>query len=504
MDDSEDVPRASDPIDDATPLSAARIDVPARIGWLVRTHRTVGGLSLRQMQAALRDQGVTISAATLSRVESEGQRPGAVLDGYTRALGLPDGLLRCGSDLLCRSFPYAPPAPPDAPTDLATFSRVCEAVTGPSPTAGAWLDLAHQHLPSTRYGLPSALMEPLLRRLTNEVGRGVASARFIRYDALAVLIRSEYGDLLREILEEVVSDPQNQNFYDLTNTLAEAATPEVMRWAGEMLRGPTLFHVRGASYMLQSMLVMGGLALSDWKGLVPQVRRAWTAAGGDRERIEVLAQLAGALPPSVQNLLREGHVEPAAPQPSVRWSRGRDNPHYSFAASVAGEASARCGHPDEPLLARLLFEAFYEPRGVRMSTAGWILAHSAFADDLVRVILDGLAACPDQASRAAALRVAALCHAGQPVVGVEALLNTGDPSDFVHATTIIGRSGQALPEDVLASGLAGDETVVRQTLYSLGMAGDPRLAGLAADASLPASVSGGAGWWLKEGPRIVR
>lgn len=496
------MPKFSEAIDDATPLTGARIDVAARIGWLLRAHRTVAGMSLRQMSAALQDHGVSASASTLSRMESEGQRSDVTLVGYARVLGLPDGLLRSGINGLCRSFPYAPPAAPETPAlSLESFSRSFEAVAYSTPSAGAWLELARLHAREDGFGLPRSLMEPLVHRLANEVGRGVATARFIRHEALAVLVSSTYGDVVGAVLRAAIEDPDHQNFYDLTSAISDRPSLDLLHWAGALLRSPSIFQVRGASYVLQGMLVGGGLSEPDWAELVAHLERAWHEARGDPARTTVLTLLGGALPPSAQARLRE--VEPASPRPSVTWSLSRHNVHYAFAASIARAACARRGHVEEPLLARLLFEAFFEPRGVRMSMASYLVAHSPFAADLTHAILEARNGCPDQGARTAALRVAALCHTGEGVAGVEALLDSGDPADFGHATTIIGRSGQSLPPDALERGLAGDETTVRHTLYCLGMAGDARLPGIAADPSRPAMTRRAADWWMAQGARIL-
>lgn len=494
------MPKFSEAIEDATPLTGARIDVAARIGWLLRVHRIVAGMSLRQMSAALREHGVSASASTLSRMESEGQRSDVTLVGYARVLGLPNGLLRSGVNGLCRSFPYAPPASPDTPAlSLETFSRSFEEIEGSTPSAGAWLDFAQQHAREDGFGLPRSLMEPLVHRLANEVGRGVATARFIRHEALGVLVNSVYGDLVDTVLRAAIEEPDHQNFYDLTSVISDRPSLDLMHWAGALLRSPSIFQVRGASYVLHGMLVGGGLSARDWAELVPHLEGAWHE--GDPARTTVLAQLGGALPPSAQAGLRG--VEPAPPRPSVTWSLSRHNVHYAFATSIARAACARRGHVEEPLLARLLFEAFFEPRGVRMSMASWLLAHSPFAGDLTHAILEARDTCPDHGTRAAALRVAAMCHTGEAIAGVGALLDSGDSADFVHATTIIGRSGQALPQEALERGLAGDETTVRSTLYCLGMAGDARLAGIAADPSHPVSTRRAAGWWVAQGARIL-
>ena len=150
-----------------------------------------------------------------------------------------------------------------------------------------------------------------------------------------------------------------------------------------------------------------------------------------------------------------------------------------------------------------MFEALFEPRGVRMSTSTWLLLTSPFAGALVRAIFEVRDDCPDPASRAAALRVAAVCHAGEDVPGVESLLDDQYPGDFAQATAIIGRAGQSLPDRVLTRGLAGDETTVRQTLYCLGMAGDQRLLGITQDERLPATTRRAARWWIEQGSRIL-
>lgn len=497
------MPKFPEAIDDVTPLTGARIDVAARIGWLLRVHRTVGGMSLRQMSTALADHGVSVSASTLSRIESEGHRSDATLDGYAKVLGLPDGALSSIVNALCRSFPYAPPAPPETTTpSLESFSRSFEAVETSTPTAGAWLELARQHAREGGFGLPRSLMEPLVHRLANEVGRSVATARFIRHEALGVLLQSPYGDVAGAVLRAHIEHPDHQNFYDLTSAISDRASLDLLHWAGTLLRSPSIFQVRGASYVLQAMLVAGGLSAQDWQELVPHLERAWREAGGDAARTTLLSQVGGALPPAVQARLRDARaVEPTPPQPSVAWSRSRHNEHYAFATSIARAACARRGHGEEPLLARLLFESFFEPRGVRMSMASWLVANSPFGDDLTLAILEALDSCPDEDTRPAALRVAALCNAGRDIPGVDTLLD--DPADFVHGITMIGRSGMSLPADALERGLAGDETTVRQTLYCLGMAGDARLPGIAADPSRASTTRRAAGWWVAQGSRIL-
>mgnify|MGYP003297447773 CR=1 FL=1 len=66
------------------------------------------------------------------------------------------------------------------------------------------------------------------------------------------------------------------------------------------------------------------------------LEQAWHEAGSDPVRTAMLSEVAGALPPPVQERLRDGVVvEPTSPQPPVTWSLSRHNAHYAFASSIA-------------------------------------------------------------------------------------------------------------------------------------------------------------------------
>jgi hypothetical protein len=502
------VPRVSETIDDTTPLTASRIDVHARVGWLLRSHRAVAGISLRDMAAALRERGIALSASTLSRIESEGQLSHAALDGYARVLDLPEGTLWAPVEMMCHSFSYAP-AVPERPVSasLDDFSRTCDAVGADAPTGGAWTEFAHQHR-SGRYGLSTGLMEPYVRRLALEIPRAVGPARFTRHAALVALHTSAYGDLVGQVVRQVVEDPAAQNFWDLMDVAAHRPTPNLLMLAADLLRSDSTYRVLGATYGLQSMLVQGGLTLEEWGELVPHLHPAWEAAADDAVRRAALTQLGAALPPPLLERLRESCRLPPPPPPGPRtWSRTRDNVHYAFTTSVAGEVVRHRRQPEDPLLARLLFEAMFDPRGVRMSSATVLLACSPYAADVARVLVGQRDACPDESSRAAALRVAAFCHVDGDLAGAEALLdspdNAGpDNAGLVAGLTMLSRSRRPLPQATVERGLGGDELTMRRTLTCLGLLGDERLGVLAGDPARPDDVRAAARWWLAQGPRV--
>lgn len=154
------VPRVPDVIEDRTALDGSRIDVAARIGWLLRASRTARGVSLRSMVPELRAVGLRTSVTALSRLETEGQRSGAVIDGYEQVLGLPPGRLRAAVDVLCRTFDYAPAdqEPFARPPDLHAFSEAVAAVEE-SPTGGDWLRFAGEHGGGRGFGVTAGQME---------------------------------------------------------------------------------------------------------------------------------------------------------------------------------------------------------------------------------------------------------------------------------------------------------------------------------------------------------
>ena len=195
-------------------------------------------------------------------------------------------------------------------------------------------------------------MEPHVRRLADELCRSVDGRRprLTRYEALALLRCSAYGDLVDSVLREMILDPDTQVIYDLTSVLSDHPTPALLHWAGAMLRHESIVVARGASYALQSMLVAGGLRVEDWEGLVPHFTSAWHDAGSDATRRTVLTDLCAALPPPVQSQIRNTCRVEAEPPPGPQvWSRSRRSAHYGFARSIAGDACARLGHHEEPL-----------------------------------------------------------------------------------------------------------------------------------------------------------
>lgn len=495
------VPRPPDEIDDRSALDGNRIDIAARIGWLLRTSRVAAGLSLRDLAAAA-GPGAT-SPATLSRVETSGRRSGQVVAVYEEALGLPYGHLRAPIDVLCRTFSYAPPdaEPHVPPPTLAGFSAAVDAVRG-APDGHDWLRFAEYHA-ATPFGLTAADARPLVARLASEVNRAAGSAYQLRYEALARLRCSGYDGLVDEVVRSAVSAPGMQRPADLLSAVTELPTPALVAWCGELLGHPSWHIARAGCLGLQNMRSVGGLGRADWLPLVAPLAAACRASVGDPLREPILSGTLASLPSSVRTAVHDLLDQPLAPpRRAIAWTRSRRNAHFGHAAAMAAELSGDSG--DEPMLARFLFEILYDFRATHVVTTSFVLAASPYGraarELLGRAVLDG----PDETTRHGAAYAFANLMLPFEEVDPSPWLAADDPVVRGAGLTIAGFAGAALPAGLLDRCLAQGGEAAHDALFAAGMSGQPELATIAADPRQPPEIRDGAAWWLREGTRVLR
>ncbi|WP_418057749.1 helix-turn-helix domain-containing protein [Pimelobacter simplex] len=495
--------RHTDEIDDPSPLAGARIDVSARIGWLLRTTRAAAGVPLRELARRAGEESA-LSPATLSRVETAGRRSGRVIAAYERSLGLPYGHLRAPVDVLARTFSYAPadtePYLPE-PT-LAGFSTACDAVAVDEVAGHDWLRFAEYHT-LTPFGLPTATVRPLVARLVGEVGRSAGAAYQLRYEALSKLRCSPYGDVVAEEIRQALEVPGIQRSGDLLSAVTERPTPELVAWCGELLGHESWLVARSGCLGIQNMRSVGGLRRSDWLPLVPVFAAACDAAAGDPLRQPILSGTLACCPPefraAVRALLTEELVEPRR---AAAWNRSRRNRHFAHASALAGQITG--SSQGETMLARLLFEVLYDFRATHVTTSCFLLAASPFADAvrerLCVTALDG----PDETTRHGAAYAFSTLMIPFETADPVPWLASPDPVVRGAGLSICGWAGVPLPGDLLRSLVTADDEVARDALFAAGMSEQPELGALAAARRLPAPVRAGARWWAATGGRIVR
>lgn len=482
---------------DTTPLAGARIDIPARIGWLLRTSRTSRGVTLRALSSALpfRER---YSTATLSRIETAGIRNSAVIAAYEEALDLPYGYLRSSVDVLCRTFTYAPRdqgrfVPEQT---LAAFSNACRSVST-APTGHDWLTFAEHHTAGA-FGLPDYSIQPHVRRLASELGRSNGTGYRLRYEALAKLRCSPYQDVVFAVIEEAVSRPGAQRLNDLMSAVSENPTPKLLRWAGDLLSHESAAVAHAACLAIQNMRSVGGLAEEDWHALAPPYAAACDQATEDPRRGPILASTLATCEKHFRDDVQRRLRRPLPPVRRPRWEP--DGDHYAFAASIAKQAVG--DSQGLPLLTRLVFELLYDFRLTHVVTSAFLLGASVFADRLQPLLQKAALHGPDHVTRhGAAYAFANLMLPLKPVDSTP-WLAAHDPVIRRSGLIIAAHSRTLLPSSVLRR-MVDDPATSAEAVFAAGMTAHPDLTALASNDTLRHDVRAAAQWWLDEGSAVL-
>lgn len=497
--------RPADVIEDSTVLDGPRIDVPARIGWLLRTARVDRGVSLRALSAAMSDLGHPLSVPALSVAERTGVRDGVIIDCYEVALGLSEGRLRAPVDVLCRSFDYAPRdrAPVARSTvPLALVDAAFEPVLSGRAAGGQWLRWARLVRHGTGTPLPSVVVAPLALQLVEELVRAVGPAFVSRYEAVAQLRCGPYADLVEDVTRDLVRGPgPGPALVTAFSALAEQPSPRLLAWCGSLLEHPADWVVDGACVALEGMRTVGGLDEADWEVLVEPLVRGHARAG-QGNRGPRLAALVRMLPLAVRHEVQGRLSGPLALLDGPwAWEPGLVNRHLGLCRRLAADACDWREVEHQPMLTRMLFEVLYDFRSPRVTTSAWLLMATPFVEHLVPALLDLVEAPPDETTGRAALRAVHQMQLPATDGTVATWLARSARWEDDGVLGVAGNAGVAVPRGhhrVRGTGPAGARLV-----ETLGMAAHPDLAVVAGDASLPDPVRDAARWWLRTGPRVV-
>lgn len=520
------MPRPPLEIDDPTPLDGSRIDLAARIGWLLRTWRVEEGVGLRALAEALAHTDVATSSTALSRAEVAGLRSSRTIDGYERALGLPYGALRAPVDVLCRTYAYRP-ADLDRMVpagDLAAFTEACARVEAPRPTGADWLRFAEFHAEG-RYGLPAHLARPLIVRLARELGRSLGTGYQLRYEALARLRCSRYGAVVLDAVTTLLLEPGAQRLGDLMSAVCERPTPGLLAWCAELMDHPSDLVARAACLGVQNLRFVGGTGEDEWAAIVPSVVAAIEAATGPRSaagagvgvgvgvggddpaRAILLASTIATSPPALRNELPPGLRDRLPPTPRPQhWTRNRLNVHYSAATELAARVSR--GRHGEPMLGRLLFELLFDFRASHAVTSAFLLAGSAFARDVITAVATLGATTADPLTRDGV--AGAFTSLMVPTDHLDLPASWEGPESGADVSAgrmlldlrIAGFAGRC-PHPAVLDRCLGEPALRTAVLFAAGMAGDPWLARVADDRDVAPHLRERAGWWSDAGGRLV-
>ncbi len=483
-------------IDDQTPLNGATVDVGARIGWVLRMARTRHDRApgLECLATAL---GTNITR--LHRAETGTLRSGRIADGYEAALGLAPGALRAPIDITCRTFPSAPPDRDPGPpvTTVREMSTLTEQVLGSEVTGGQWLRWARALSQPGAIGLREVVARDLVRTLVAELSRSTSHAYPTRYEALALLRCSGYGHLVLEVAQEEAADPYVQVLNDLMSAVGEAPTPDAVAWCLDLLDSERPRLVVGAALAIEAMGDVAGAAF--WSRLVEPLLDHVDRADAGTTAHEWISHLLRLVPRDVLAATGRRPRHPLADGAAIPdWSRSRLNRHWTECHERASEITTELGLPDQPMLARFLFEVAMGPHESRAVTSSMLLGALPDFPGAVGAHVGEIAdSHPDPVVRErAGRRLAGALH-GCRVPLITQWFHHGDAEQQERAYRIAGAAGLSIP----ATCLVTDPTDAK--LYAAGMTSHPALTTLAEDPARPAEVRGAAQWWLRRGGRIT-
>ncbi len=498
--------RGNATIGDLTPLDTLSIDVPARIGWLLRICRTAEHVSVREMSSRLADLGVSgaRSPGAISQLETKGIRNGRLIDGYEAALGYAPGRLRSVVDILCRTFQYSPA---DLQPGIEVSRPLQEmddvlAAAEESPTGSDWLQLARRVSIDSATPLPTRVMAPLIERMLDEMVRSVGPAFYLRWEAFARLQDSVYAPTCLAASQRFLAVPGAEPMATMVvSIVSERPSREGLAWLLSLFETPSYEVFRGAAFGVGNLRHVGGLQPDDWTAVVEPFLAAhqrW----GDTARGPLLTELFKNLPPDCRSLIEPRLATPlrALRGPSS-WEMAHDNEHWVVCKRLAARVAAAHGLPTQPLLARMLFESLYDFRS-NVTTSSWLLSVTPLAPALHTELFVLVDKPPDEATRTGALRaiftsatpasdaVAQRWFAGLSVE--QRCANLGVAEQFAISVP-------AAVHDVLADDPERGPDVVR----ALGSAGQADgLRRIASDPAAPQDLRAAAAWWIQRGGRV--
>ena len=464
--------RTPDVLDDPTPIGGPTVDVRVRVAWLLRMSRSLrpdGSVSVTEMAGLLRDQGLAATPPSVSGWETGRVAPStAVVQGYERALALQPGTLRGAVDLVRRTFGVdVRPAFPAVPT-LPDLDRAVEPVLDAGPTTGAaWLDFCDVAV-NVQPGLPARLMRPALDRLVSELARSVFTAYLTRYEGLSLLRCGQYADLVLEAVHEYVDEPGNQVVADVFAVLAERADPPVLDLVSSYLGSDDPGRVRGAVLAMTNLHSLGGLTPEQWHRVVDPFVAAHRAAADDAERAPYLAELWQLLPRDLR-AAAEPRLRRPPPPPADEAGFGDRPEEVALCRRLAERTCATAGVVAQPVLARLVHEALFDPRHSRNFTSAMLLMasplRSALGASLGDASQDELL--PRLREATAELLVALGDHRAVP--HASRWVQSGDPELVGPGLVALAHVGAAVDDDSLALLLEQPGAVGRRALYYAGM-----------------------------------
>lgn len=492
-------------LDDRTPRDGDRIDVPARIAWLLRTARLTSpvtrGLPQYAMVERLRECGLEVSRSWVHRLEGGELRSGRGAEAYEQVLELRPGSLRSAIDIVCRSVPSSPPDndPGELLHDVEQLSALTGAVLEPAPSGWDWLAWARQFSRPDVRGMRVQVARQLLTRLCTELLRAVGTAYDSRYEALASIRSGPYGKVALEQARSLLADEHVQVTLDVVSAMTEHADEPAVAFCLQLLESDTPELVRAGVHGLENLLAVTAPRQLDTGRLAAAALTAYNRSESGSTAWRSTAHLLRLL--GARGVRINGANKPLPRPPQGRAGNGAADRHWEQCRELAATITDEVGLPPEPMLARLLYDVLVSWAEWKSFPSARLLSALPFSDVVLQRVTELAAAETDEAFRSQMLRRLPALAGPHAPRDLSAWLHRPDLRPT--ALVLLAHGGQQPPGELLRDLLGRDRDETRQALYAAGMTAHPVLEDIRDDPGLPKHVRGGADWWLRAGPRVL-
>lgn len=508
--------------EDTTSVRASTVDVHARVGWLLlmsRLHHPDRELALGDaFNAALSAVGVQADRSAVSRWESGKAAPRyAVLVGYEKVLGLPEGQLTSVVNAQRREFgggdlaAWAPVLDPHSTGFHQRLDTLFDALLEGPGTGPQWAALA-QHVAVT-HGIyvHGSVWRRLSTALINQLTRSVAAAYLERMEAVRLLLGHQVAETwLLRATDEYLEDPAVQVVNDPMGVLEISTAPQAAKVVLDKLlttRSPQV--LTAAVEAVAAKIHSGCYTASQLEEIE---RSVVSRLQGPDVSAAVFEELTLVMPKEASERLLvasrgvTGHEELA--QVAAHGELVDPGVAQGVSQRIAQMACARMPecrlYEVDKLTPRLIREALFAGRNVLMHHASLALQGSPFRVPVAAALVAeteryGL----DDPLAARFSRLLRYLAGPDQEESLLAWLPMAPPAVARDLGHTLGHIDSTRHLDELPALLRGDDAVVdRALLYGLGMRQAEALKGLAEDPDSAAPVRQAAHWWLRQGGAV--
>lgn len=489
------------PYDD-TSLRGGRVDVDARVAWLLRSTRMaspLGGTGA-DFCARLADLHVPLDQAGLTRREQgKVAFTASLITAYEAVLELPAGHLLGVCDNMVGGLGHHLLRPVRVLGPHAVrieLERISQLVRAGGMTGGDWLSYAHLTKQPGGIVLPAFLQDDWHYCLVEEMSRSIGGAYIGRNEALCRLMRDPAGAAsLTRVIREVVNEPGAQTAAPIPALalLGAGRDPASLGMAIEFLAEGTPWQRYGAGLAVLERVLREPVG-AEAAARISAVIRQLAGEGGNAG--DLAYSLAKRISPGLaREVIRELGRAPGDWHPGARIEAPAQLHAYLLACSEES------GLPEDRMLERLLREALSDDFVERRHHALQMLSVSPYASATASTAARLVRESPDAMARKAAGHALSYLSRTVPAPSLVAMLSAQDPEIRAAGLAALAH-GPGVPEDVDLRPFLLDPSTSAQAVYAAGMSGHPQLR-TAAAGDVTAPVREAAGWWLRHGPAVT-